>query len=332
MTDSPLQNARFKSTFSRERVLVTGAGGFIGANLVRVLLRAGADVWCLTRRDSVPWRLRDVEEKIHLLPIGLGSLPALRSALLKIRPTVIYHLAAYGNSSFHRSVSRMIAVNIQGTENLLRASSEIDYRSLIHTGSSSEYGFQDHPVLESELPEPMSHYAVCKLAATDLCRFYARMKGQPTLTLRLFSVYGPWEDPRRFIPTAIRAALDSRPLPLTAGDESHDYIYVDDVVEALLKAAGVRKPDGRIINICGGRQWTNLEVVHEIERVLKKKIDLRMGEYPARSWDSAVWVGDQKRAAGVLKWKLRTRLAEGIKITAAWIQAHRDQYPPGGKV
>lgn len=312
---------RHHSGFAGERVLVTGAGGFIGANLVRALLTTGAEVWCLTRPSPrVPWRLKEAADDIRLLPVGLERYPDLRAALREANPSLIYHLAAYGNSSRHRSVSRMIAVNIRGTDNLLRSAAEAGCRRLIHTGSSSEYGFLDRPLAEEELPRPMSHYAVSKLAATNLCRYYARMRGLPALTLRLFSVYGPFEDPRRFIPVAVRAALSGRPLPLTGGDEAHDFVYVGDVVEALLLAAGLEDPGGGVINICGGRQWTNLEVAREIERVLGRKIDLRPGEYPPRSWDSPVWVGERKLAKKLLNWEPRTTLAAGLKLTAAWIR------------
>ncbi len=312
---------RHRSGLAGERVLVTGAGGFIGANLVRALLSAGAEVWCLTRPSArAPWRLKEAADDIRLLPVRLERYPALRSALREANPSLIYHLAAYGNSSRHRSVSRMIEVNIRGTDNLLRAASEAGCRRLIHTGSSSEYGFRDRPLSEGELPQPMSHYAICKLAATNLCRYYAGMRGLPALTLRLFSVYGPFEDSRRFIPTAVRAALSGRPLPLTGGAEAHDFVYVGDAVEALLLAPGLEDPGGVVVNICGGRQWTNLEVVREIERVLDRKIDLRPGEYPPRSWDSPVWVGERRLAKKLLNWEPRTTLAAGLKLTADWLR------------
>ncbi len=331
MGERPDRLNRVESALARERILVTGAGGFIGANLVRRLLAVGAEVWCLTRPAPLSWRLREVAKDIRPLPIGLRRFSALRSVLREVRPAVIYHLAAYGNSSYHRSAARMIAVNILGTENLLRASSDAGCRIFIHTGSSSEYGFHDLSVSENALPEPMSRYAVCKLAATGLCRFYAGMEGRPALTLRLFSVYGPFEDPRRFVPTAIRAAFGGHPLPLTGGDEAHDFVHVDDVVEALLLAAGLQNPGGAVINICGGRQWTNLEVVRAVERAVGKKIDLRVGEYPSRSWDSAAWMGERKLAEKLLKWKPRIRLAAGLKSTADWMRTRRDLCQPGGE-
>lgn len=319
----------FRTEFSGRSVLVTGGGGFIGANLVRALLAVEADVHCLVRSGRNYGRLGEITGAVNLIPVDFSDLATLKAVFEKIRPEIIYHLAAYGNSSRHQNVNRMIETNLRGMDNLLEASAEISYRCFIHAGSSSEYGFKDHPMTENDLPRPMSYYAIFKLAATNLCAFHSLSRGKPIITLRLFSIYGPWEDSRRFIPTALRAALDGRPLPLTGGREGHDFVYVDDAVNAFLLAAQLKDPKGAIVNISTGAQYTNRQVVKEIERVVGTNIEVQEGTYPSRSWDTNFWVGDNTRAAELLGWRPRYSLVDGLRATANWLCQHGNN--PGFK-
>jgi nucleoside-diphosphate-sugar epimerase len=319
-------------------VLVTGAGGFVGANLVRALLACGADVHCLLstpRADAVQqspaeryWRLAGVADQVTMHAIGLDDPETLKACMTDVSPRFIYHLAAHGNSNDHNDVERIMATNIAGTQNLLIAALDISYRCFVNAGSSSEYGFKDAAMHEDDIAEPMSYYAISKLAATNLCRYHSRMHEKPTVTLRLFSAYGPFEEPSRFIPVAICAALDGKPLPLTEGTEAHDFVYIDDVVDACLSCAKLDAADGQVLNVCSGGQSTNLEVVAAIESAAGVKIDARIGAYPTRNWDNHNWVGDSSRAAQQLLWHARCDLDEGLKTTIDWIADHRETYSP----
>jgi nucleoside-diphosphate-sugar epimerase len=130
----------------------------------------------------------------------------------------------------------MLAVNARATEALLDAAVRVGAR-LIHAGSSSEYGYMDHPPYETELPRPNSHYAVTKLTATMLCQLAADKHGISTATLRLYSVYGPWEEPRRLMPTLVRSAMTGAWPPLAAPATARDFVWVDDACQAFVSAA-----------------------------------------------------------------------------------------------
>lgn len=318
-----------KGAFNVENlpVLLTGGGGFLGANLIRALVKEGAKVFCLLRPGKDYWRLIDIPGSFEVIEVDLEDCAGLTEAVRSVRPRVIYHLAAYGNSSKHKDFGKMLKVNIAATARLLESLKNIPYDCLVFAGTSSEYGFKDHAMREGEPEEPMSYYGITKLAATHLCRLHSTTQGKRVVTLRLFSVYGPYEDPGRFIPTALCAAMDGAPLPLTEGKETHDFVYVDDVTEAFLRAPSLEQPRGRVINACSGVHHTNREVVEIIEKVLGTRVDVRSGAYRRRSWDTELWLGDNSLAADLLGWRPRFSLAEGLAATASWIKGNRERYP-----
>src|SRR5205807_2658423 len=140
----------------------------------------------------------------------------------RLRPEVIFHLAAHGAYSWQRDLDAMLSVNVRATEALLVAARAVGAR-LVSAGSSSEYGHRDDAPSELDRLEPNSHYAVTKSAATHLCRLAAKTHGQHAITLRLYSIYGPWEEPRRLMPTLVRYALDRRLPPLVGPSIARDF-------------------------------------------------------------------------------------------------------------
>ena len=194
-----------------KRILVTGAAGAVGAVLCRRLLAEGHEVHVTLKRTSASWRLAAIEADLRLHHVDLTDEPAVEALLTAVRPAVIYHLAAHGAYPFQTNADGIIQTNILGTWNLLKASERVEYETFVNTGSSSEYGFKEHAMRETDLLEPSSYYAVAKCAQTLLCQHAAKRSARSINTLRLFSVYGPFEEPTRLIPTLIRRCL--------AGDE-----------------------------------------------------------------------------------------------------------------
>jgi nucleoside-diphosphate-sugar epimerase len=144
--------------------------------------------------------------------------------------------------------------------------------------------------------------------------------------VRLFSVYGPWEARHRLVPQAIRAALTGEELPLTGPELRRDFVFVDDVVDACLRAASVDAALGEAINIGTGVETANEELVAEVERVIGKEVRTRIGAYSARETDSAHWRADISKAKRLLGWEPRYTLAAGLARTAAWMES----LPGGG--
>lgn len=301
------------------RAMVTGAGGFVGANLVRALLARGDQPEAIIRPGSDAWRLEEVRDELPLIPVDLDDADALAAAVVEHRPEVVFHLAASGGYSWQRDLDAMLSVNVRATETLLAAAREVD-ACVVHAGSSSEYGHRHGAASELDRLEPNSHYAVTKAAATHLCRLAASTHGQVAVTLRLYSVYGPWEDPRRLMPTLVRTAGEGHWPPLVAPNTARDFVWVGDACDAFIRAATAEFDDpGAALNIASGTQTSLSAVVDVARRVFEIEEPPQWGTMDPRAWDTDVWVGDPAAAARVLGWRARTPLDEGLHAMADWL-------------
>lgn len=306
--------------------LVTGGTGFVGANLVRRLLADGDDVHLLVRPSHQTWRLDDVLDDVVGHPVDLCDRDAVSALIDAVNPDRVFHLAVHGAYSWQTERDAMFATNVVGTDNLVRACAMAGVPALVHTGSSSEYGPYRHAPDEHEAGTPDSYYGLTKAWATMACRFAG------FTTLRLYSVYGPWEEPRRFIPQLITQGLDGRLPPLAQPDTARDFVHVDDVVDALLLAsapAPERGTPGPVYNVGTGVQTTLREAVAVARDLLAIEASPAWDTMAARSWDTDVWVADARRIARDLGWLPRTTFADGLARTIAWQQERGTQEAPG---
>lgn len=311
---------------SAARSLVTGAAGFIGAALARRLVARGDAVTLLSGPGSDPWRVDELRADAQVLEVDLRDREAVAGVLHAARPEVVFHLAAHGAYSWQRSLPRIVETNFSGFAYVAEAALDAGAHAIVNAGSSSEYGLKDHAPPEEELPEPNSAYAVTKASATLLGGWIARERDAAVTTLRLYSAYGPWEEPRRLMPALVAHALEDRLPPLADPAIARDFVYVEDVVDAFLLAAERARPGaGAVYNVGGGRQTTLRELVDVARRVFGIEQEPAWAAFPARDWDTDVWVADPRRAATELGWRTRTPLAEGLGAFAAWM---RDAPPP----
>lgn len=308
-----------KATSLRKSVVITGAGGFIGANLTRRLLDKGYDVHLLWKQSSNPWRLQDIKNKISFHYVDIQDKATLTLLMEKIYPTAIFHLATYSSYRNQEDVEQIIDISINGTLNLLLVSKDIPYKIFVNTGSSSEYGFKEKPMKENDLLEPISFYAAGKAGQTLLCQTFSYQYDKPIVTLRPFSVYGPFEQQDRLVPTIIKSVILNKPIKLTEGKQRRDFIYIDDMVESFTKC--LEKADtlkGKILNIGTGLQYTNDEVVKVLFKVSKKEVKIEKGSYPKRMWDQPNWVADISQAKKILNWSPKFSIEKGLAATYNW--------------
>jgi len=305
-----------------QRVLVTGGTGFVGANLARRLLAGGHEVYLLARERHKTWRLEGIRPDVRLLEADLEDAEGVRRAVAEARPAWVFHLAAHGAYPAETEVARIVAVNVLGTANLLGACRAHDVEAFVHAGSSSEYGFRGEAPRETDRLEPNSPYAVAKAAATHLCRLAARESGRRVPTLRLYSAYGPYEEPTRLIPTLIREGLRGRLPVLVDPSVARDFVYVDDVVEAFLAAAArsSREDPGAVYNLGTGVQTSVGEAVEVARRALGISAEPRWGTMANRRWDTSVWVADNRRIREELGWAPRHAFDEGFSKTLEWFR------------
>ena len=301
------------------KALVTGAGGFVGANLVRHLMSVGIEPVAVVRPGAEPWRLAELAGEIAIVELDLEHATAIAHTVGDESPDLIFHLAAHGAYSWQSSLETMVRVNVLATEALLTAARAVGAR-LVCAGTSSEYGYKDHAPSEGEPLEPNSHYAVTKAAATQLCQLAAAEYGQHAVTLRLYSVYGPWEDPRRLMPTLITHALEGYWPVLVAPATARDFVWIDDVCAAFVSAATADLADpGSVFNIASGTQTTLAQLVELVRELFSIEPEPVWGTMAQRGWDTTTWVGDAGAAAAALDWKPATSLASGIACVADWL-------------
>jgi nucleoside-diphosphate-sugar epimerase len=255
----------------------------------------------------------------------LDDAAALRAVLCSIRPAQVFHFAAFGAYSSQTDLQRMLATNLIGTVNLTQAAVASGVQVLVNAGSSSEYGLKRFPPSESEVLEPNSHYAVTKAAATLFCQAAARNGAIRIPTLRLYSVYGPYEEPSRFVPSLLVHALQGRLPRLADQNTARDFVYIEDVAGACCLAAQREVADrGAIFNIGTGVQTTLRQMVDLVRSILSIAEAPVWGSMPSRAWDTTTWVADNRKAAELLGWQPRYSIERGVRAFVSWLTAHPD--------
>ena len=308
---------------SGKRVLITGGSGFIGANLARRALSDGHEVHLLLRPAHQTWRIDEIAHDLRLHFAGLEQRDQVSAAIRTIRPEWIFHLAAFGAYSSQQGFEHMVQTNVIGCASLLEACLEAEFEAFVNCGSSSEYGFKDHPATEEELVQPNSHYAITKAAATHYCNYAGSVHEAKVITLRLYSIYGPYEEPSRLIPTLLVHALHEKLPPLVSSRTARDYVYVDDACDAMMRVAerSANLLSG-IYNVCTGVQTSMDELVSITKRLFHVLCEPQWGTMDQRSWDTDVWVGSPAKLQRSAGWQARTQVTEGLQSTVAWLRDH----------
>ena len=303
--------------YKNKQVLITGGSGFIGANLVRSLINQSARVNLFLRPGAKTWRLTSLLKKTKIYNVDITDKQSIEKAIKKIKPQVIFHLAVYGAYPKQADFGTTIKTNILGTVNLLEAIKNTQ-TALVNTGTSSEYGYKNKPMKETDSLEPTFAYAASKAAISWLGKIFSQQFNQPIITLRPFSIYGDWEEPDRFVPTIINNCLKNQPIKLVSGKQVRDWLYIEDMVRAYLMAGERSDLKGEIFNIGSGKQVLVSEVARKIIKLVNKPVQVRVGAYKPRQWDTGNWQADITKAKKILGWEPKYSLEQGLKKTITW--------------
>ncbi|MGX5852577.1 NAD-dependent epimerase/dehydratase family protein [Dyadobacter jiangsuensis] len=303
-------------------VFVFGASGFIGANLFNDIFKIRKDCYAVTHDATKAWRLKLLNVPFeNIIHCDILSDNSIKEVFEKYKPQTIFNLAAYGAYSKQSNVNLTYETNVLGTVNILQnCTKDMVY---IHAGSSSEYGFNCTSPKETDRVEPNSHYAVSKVSAAYLLEYYAKVAGLKTLNLRLYSIYGYWEEPDRLIPRLIENARKKNLPSLVSPDISRDFVFVEDCVEAFLDAA-LKIDDeksGRSYNIATGRKTTMGDLVDVTRKAFSISKEPEWGSMSNRKWDLAEWFGDPTAFENDFGWKARTSLEDGLIRYSQWQDA-----------
>jgi len=313
--------------FKGRRVLITGASGFIGANLVHKTLCEGAFVTILTRNSSNKWRIREVLKDVAEYSVDLLDRDRLEHVILHIKPEIILHAAVYGGYPSQDDTIKILETNIVGTANLINVCSKIDFELFINTGSSSEYGIKLRPMKEDDVLEPPTPYGVSKASAALYCRAVALSYGRPIVTLRLFSPYGYYEDSKRLIPSVVLSCLRGLNPRVSSPDSVRDFIFVEDVMELYIKAAENRERiAGQIFNAGCGIQQTIGKVVTDIIKLTEANVEPEWNAVSNPRIEPKVWRADISKTQKLLNWQPKYHLEEGLEKTITWFRENMQLY------
>ena len=300
-------------------VFVFGASGFIGANIINDIFSVREDCYAITHNTHSAWRLKllDVAAK-NILHCDITSSISVRNIFDAYQPKTVFNLAAYGAYSKQSDVRLIYETNVNGTVNILDCCAGV--KAYIHAGSSSEYGTNSAAPHEDDALEPNSHYAASKVSASYIIQYYGRFKNIPAVNLRLYSVYGFWEEPDRLVPVMIEKARQGTYPNLVEKDISRDFVYITDTVEAFVDAAlnMNKRIQGNSYNICTGEKTTLEQLVNLVKDEFKISAAPVWGNMQNRNWDLKDWYGNPENAVKELGWKAKTALKDGLRRTYNW--------------
>src|SRR6266545_1339515 len=303
----------------RERVLVTGASGFVGACLTRALIRDGLDVHLLLRPQADRWRLGGLEGRYTAHPANLLDAAAVRAALAASRPDVIYHLAAHVGRPEPCRRADVLAGNLLATSHLLEAAHAEGYRALVYTGTGLEYGPHQGPIDETAPVNPQTDYAVAKAATTLLCLAESH-KGRPIVVVRLFGAYGPGEASYRLVPYVMDCCCRGVSPCLSNRRQRRDFIYMDDVVDLLRRATELPRTPGLVLHAGSGREHTVRDMVETILSVCGTRVPPSYAE--ATDSDGPPYLASISRTCALTGWAPRHDLQTGVERTWEWYRTH----------
>jgi nucleoside-diphosphate-sugar epimerase len=309
--------------------LVTGGAGFIGSNIVEELVRRGERVRILDNFSTGKMEnVASFQEGIELIEGDLRHLDTVRQAAEDV--DYILHQGAI--PSVPKSIDSPLDTdesNVRGTLNLLVAARDSGVKKVMYASSSSVYG--DTPTLpktEEMKPAPLSPYAVSKLAGEHYCQVFCQVYGLETVALRYFNVFGPRQDPTSqyaaVIPKFVTAMLrGEQPVIYGDGEQSRDFSYVTNVVQANLLAATAPGVGGQVFNIACGQRYNLLELVATINRILGT--DITPVHTAPRAGDIRHSLADIVRAREMLGYQVEVEFEEGLRRLIAWCKEHKGQ-------
>jgi len=304
------------------RVLVTGGAGFIGSNLAHALLGRGDEVRVLDN-FSTGDRANLAGLDVEIVEGELRSYERVHNAVRKAE--IVYHLGALG--SVPRSIQDPLtssAVNVEGTLNVLLAARDEGVRRVVYSSSTSVYGStRELPTTEESPPDPISPYAVTKLAAERYCVSFSRVyESFESVVLRYFNVFGPRQSPfsqyAAVVPRFVTAIDAGQPIEIHGdGEQSRDFTYVGNVVDATIRAGEADGVTGEIFNVAGGSPTSVNRIADTIGEILDKPVERR--HLPSRAGDIRNSWADLSKSERVLGYAPEIALEDGLRRTIEFL-------------
>ena len=320
---------------SGRRVLVTGAGGFIGSHLTERLVELGAHTRAFVHyRSNGSWGWLDSSPRKADIEVIAGDVRDRDCIVAAMRGVdVVLHLAALiGIPYSYHAPASYVETNIQGTLNVLQAARDLNVERVVHTSTSEVYGTAKRIPIDEEHPlQGQSPYSASKIAADKLAESFYLSFDLPVVTMRPFNTFGPRQSDRAVIPTIITQCLTGDVVHLGHLGPTRDFNYVSNTVDAFIHCAESENAAGHTINIGSGCEISVSDLAKKVSAILGKSVQIRFQAERARPDNSEVerLLADNTKARELLGWKPAVSLDEGLKHTIDWIREHLNDYRAG---
>ena len=301
------------------RVLLTGAAGFIGSHVARLLVAEGHDVFAIVAPESDRWRLADIEHDIVIIDADLRALQTVRGRLREVRPEICVHLAWRGWSGKANPDDNISSLGV--SLELLRMMPELSCGRFVAVGTCFEYAPTAERLTEATPLCPHELYGTCKKALFEVAEQFSMMTGVSIVTPRVFYSYGPFEDIRRLVPSVACALLDGRVAEVTPGAQIRDYLHVEDVASAVWKVAASQLVGA--VNVASAEPVTVGDIADRVGRLIGRPDLVRFGAIPYRPGEPAQLLGDATRLREEVGWAPRFDLDHGLAATVRWWESRR---------
>lgn len=318
-----------------KRVLVTGAGGFIGSHLAERLVKEGAQVRAMVHYNALgSWGWldhSDLTEGMEVYPGDITDAGSVARAFVDIE--IVFHLAALIAIPYsYLAPASYVRTNVEGILNVLNAARQQGAERVVHTSTSEVYGTaQTVPISESHALQGQSPYSASKIAADKMAEAYYCSFEVPVVTVRPFNTFGPRQSARAVIPTIITQLLSGGGLNLGNLHPTRDLNYVENIVDGFLAAAQTDKALGRTVNLGSGKEISIADLAQLIGKLAEVPVEINQEERRLRPEASEVerLMADNRLAKELLGWEPRISLKQGLQQTISWIGEHLNRYRSG---
>jgi len=287
-------------------VLITGGKGYLASFLSDALRSKGANVFLTDIVDH---------NQVNYFQADLTDIGAVKAMVQKINPDYIFHLGALiDRSRDFDQYDKIMQVNATGTVNLLQALKTVPFLNFVFASTSEVYGDIKAPFKESSIPVPASPYSLSKLAAENAIVSFSAINNMPFSIARLFNFFGPGMSKNFFIPEMLASFQSDLPFKMTGGKQLRDFLYVDDVVDALLKIGDGERTVGKVLNVCSGKAVTMRDLAMTAKEVTRSSSEIEFGALPYRQ--NEVWEmhGDPSLIKELTGFEPKYDLSEALKM------------------
>ena len=315
-------------------IIITGANGFIGSNLTRLLLENGYDIHITVRRSSDLWRIEDIMSEVNPFYVAKSSKEEFSDIFRSVKPDFLINAIGADQRKNIRDESSTWLGNFHSLINITAAMKNTPDTFLIQLGSSFEYGkstLKNNPLNEDSACVPVSEYGITKLLATEYLKYLGINRILRSACVRIFNVYGQYESPERLIPDIVLKTLSGSKVVLKNPKVSRDFIHITDVVEAIRLIMTSEDHIGEnkfeILNLGSGMAHTVEEVANYIRDITGSKLSIEVSPSDIRPENSYPGpIADIGKAKSELRWEPRLTLVEGLKMTVNWFKQHIQLY------